>query len=171
MNILKGLDGERKVVEILERNGYRFVEDIYLPTRTGTTQIDSVVLTSSGVYVIEVKNIAGIVKVRDSDTWINKQGRKEYKIYNPVLQNTGHIRNLRRELKERVIMNNVVVFPDTTEIVKEGGGDIDRVINYKDLAEYLTGPTVLGEDEINRLEDKIRGLKDKYSYLFFEHLK
>lgn len=59
----KGGVGELKVQSYINRglNGTicRPLHDLTLPTKDGTTQIDHVVVSKFGVFVIETKNLAG----------------------------------------------------------------------------------------------------------------
>ena len=43
----------------LNRKEYRSVHDLTLPTLDGTTQVDHVVVSPFGVFVIETKDLAG----------------------------------------------------------------------------------------------------------------
>lgn len=53
--------GESFVAEYLEQlpDGYYIYNDVVLPTERGTTQIDHVVVSKYGVFVIETKNYRG----------------------------------------------------------------------------------------------------------------
>ena len=166
MNILKGLDGERTVFNLLSKiDGIVYIDDIYLSTSSGTTQIDGVVLSTKGIFVVEVKNIGGEVRgVVNSETWVNIQGGREFKFYNPILQNTGHIRHLKRELNYDGVMNNLIVFPDSTPVQTTS----DRVVSYRDLENYFNLPDVHAEEFIIELEKKIREIKKNNEYLFFD---
>lgn len=43
----------------LDETVYRRIDDIILPTRNGTTQIDHVLVSVFGIFVIETKNMQG----------------------------------------------------------------------------------------------------------------
>jgi len=67
----------------------------------GSAQIDHVVISVFGIFVIETKNCKGwIYGGRNSDYWTQNIYGKKYKLYNPLLQNAGHIRAIRRVLKD-----------------------------------------------------------------------
>lgn len=66
----KGWSGEKAVSVVLrklEKHGFRILNDIMLPAGEGTTQIDHVVVSRFGVFVIETKNYKG---------WIYTEGRR-----------------------------------------------------------------------------------------------
>lgn len=98
----KGKEGERTVANSLnfwvKRKNKNYVyHDITLPTSKGhTTQIDHLVLSRKGIFVIETKNLNGIL-IGDVDQthWkhINHL-KKENQIYNPIFQNNGHLKHI-----------------------------------------------------------------------------
>jgi hypothetical protein len=62
--VLKGKAGERKVKNVLEKldqNHYISFHDVYIPINNGkkTSQVDHIVLSQNGIYVIETKNYKG----------------------------------------------------------------------------------------------------------------
>ena len=71
-----GKRGERRVARKLDwlSKEYITLNDLLLPTRYGTTQIDHVVVSPYGIFVIETKNYKGwILGMR-----IHKSGNKVY---------------------------------------------------------------------------------------------
>ena len=59
----KGMTGEFLVNTaarlFLPKDEYHLIKDVTLPTRVGTTQIDHIVVSRYGVFVIETKNMKG----------------------------------------------------------------------------------------------------------------
>ncbi len=89
-----GLRGEHIVSRELHRLGGKYIilNDLILRTAHGTCQIDHVVLSPYGIFVIETKNISGIVTGNDEWKDWNWSGKDFNKtIYNPVMQNLRHI--------------------------------------------------------------------------------
>lgn len=89
-----GLHGERAVSKELYRLGNKYIvfNDLLLKTGSGTCQIDHVVLSPYGIFVVETKNISG--KITGCDEWKEWywNGKDFNKtIYNPVMQNFRHI--------------------------------------------------------------------------------
>ena len=116
-----GDDGERQVASILsqlnrENGGAAIVlNDITLYTdqkRSNTTQIDHLVITSNEILVIETKNWSGWIfgseKQRQwTQSFPNKQ---KYSHYNPVLQNEGHCRVVRKIVGNSIPVRSLIVF-------------------------------------------------------------
>jgi len=59
----KGWIGELQVNLItkfsLDKNVYRLIKNVTIPTNGGTTQIDHVIVSRFGVFVVETKNLRG----------------------------------------------------------------------------------------------------------------
>lgn len=99
----KGKAGEMYVTSYLKRlpDSYVILNDIMLETSYGTTQIDHVVLSVNGLFVIETKNYNGwIFGGANSEYWTQNLYGNKYKFRNPILQNLGHAKALRAILPE-----------------------------------------------------------------------
>ena len=96
-NKFKGWLGEKFVATInwalLDGKVYRQLNNITLELEDGsTTQIDHVVISIYGIFVIETKDISGSIFGGEHDkTWTKKiENGKTYPIPNPLRQNYGH---------------------------------------------------------------------------------
>lgn len=100
--VRKGELGEYKIDIQLEQlpTDYRFISDILIRTKKGLTQIDHVIVTPVGIFVIETKNYLGKIygKQFDKDWTQYNNGQKTY-FYNPIKQNYGHVMALMELLK------------------------------------------------------------------------
>ena len=64
----KGAIGEKRVAKLLAKklpDDYILVNDITIPCELGTTQIDHIVFSIYGVFVIETKNYTGWITGSD----------------------------------------------------------------------------------------------------------
>ncbi|MCD1260734.1 NERD domain-containing protein [Paenibacillus athensensis] len=100
----KGEIGERTVafrLRKLRRGAYWVLDDVLIPAPRGTAQIDHVVVSVYGIFVIETKHYSGTIYGQErSDYWTQLiNGRKEA-LYNPLRQNNGHIVALKALLGE-----------------------------------------------------------------------
>ena len=90
--------------------------DLYIKKHNGqNTQIDLVLATNVGLIVFEVKDYTGWIFGKGSQnqwTQVLAYGRDKYRFYNPVRQNDGHIKELRKQSKqfEKLPMFSVIVF-------------------------------------------------------------
>lgn len=96
-SFLKGWIGESMGVAahraFLDKANYKALNNLTLNTPNGTTQIDHVVVSRFGVFVVEAKNMDGwIFGDPKAAQWsVVKPGRK-YKFQNPLHQNHRHVR-------------------------------------------------------------------------------
>lgn len=95
---LKGAIGEAVVSKMLKKlpeDEYIVIDNIMLSTEKGTTQIDHVVLSIYGIFVLEVKNYKGwIIGTDRTRQWTQNIYGKKYKFLNPIWQNYGHVKTL-----------------------------------------------------------------------------
>ncbi len=114
---VKGKRGERRVSKwlrsYLDQKDYRILDDLMLPSQLGgTTQIDHVVLSRYGVFVIETKNMSGwIFGSAEQSTWTQTLYRFKSGFQNPLRQNYGHAKAVQATLGLKAgQLFNVVVF-------------------------------------------------------------
>lgn len=100
----KGEQGEKIVHAILESlpsRKYKIIDNVLIKVNQRTTQIDHIVVSRYGVFVIETKNYKGIIKGNEnSEYWMQVlPGQKNY-FYNPIKQNLTHCKAVSRYTKE-----------------------------------------------------------------------
>jgi len=117
----KGATGERRVNSSLRSSlnnqDYHTLTNLTLPTKGGTTQIDHIVLSRNGVFVVETKNMSGwIFGGANQARWTQVLHRHKTQFQNPIRQNYRHIKVVQDllgiELKQ---LHNVVVFAGSAE--------------------------------------------------------
>ena len=95
--------GEAAVRRALTQNftdtSYHLLNNITLPFDGGTTQIDHVLVSTSGIFVIESKHYSGWIFANPSSpTWTQVTFKQKYKFQNPLRQNYKHIKAIRQVL-------------------------------------------------------------------------
>ena len=116
-----GAAGERRVNSTLSRKldeqDYILVEDLMLPTLQGTTQIDQIVLSRFGVFVIETKNMSGwIFGGENKARWTQVMRNHKSQFQNPLRQNYLHVRVVQDLLGLRLDqLENLVAFVGSAE--------------------------------------------------------
>lgn len=79
----------------LPKNQYIILNDIMIKDEKGTHQIDHLVLSKFGIFVIEMKNYYGLIKGKElDDKWCQCLGKTKNYFINPIHQNYGHIKSL-----------------------------------------------------------------------------
>ena len=146
----KGLLGEMLVnlaVNIrLDKGKYHLIKNVTLPTEDGTTQIDHIVVSEFGIFVIETKNMKGwIFGGEKQKTWTQKIYKHTSKFQNPLHQNYKHAKTIESTLNidHNKVFSVVVFVGDSTfktempENVTYAGG----LINYiKSKTEKVLSP-------------------------------
>ncbi|MEX0604990.1 MAG: nuclease-related domain-containing protein [Marinobacter sp.] len=115
----------------LDRKTYHLIRNITLPTEDGTTQIDHIIVSPFGVFVVETKNMKGwIFGSAHQPQWTQKIFRHSQKFQNPLRQNYKHVKTLQTllGLTDSQIHSLVVFVGDATfktempTNVTKGGG-------------------------------------------------
>jgi len=141
---LKGIMGEF-IVNLsanlfLNKDKYHLLKNITLPTEDGTTQIDHIIVSIYGVFVVETKNMKGwIFGSTNQRTWTQKIYKHSNKVQNPLHQNHKHVKTLQSLLGlncEQV--HSLIVFigdskfkTEMPENVTFGGGYIRYIKSKK----------------------------------------
>ncbi|HCH6458143.1 NERD domain-containing protein [Vibrio parahaemolyticus] len=117
---LKGVFGEFLVNRLLSKlpeSDYTLIKDVTLPTNDGTTQVDHIVVSKYGIFVVETKNIKGwIFGSARQKHWTQKIYRHSSKFQNPLHQNYKHIKALETLLgcSEEHLHSVIVFIGDST---------------------------------------------------------
>lgn len=118
---LKGVLGEF-IVNLsaklfLDKEQYHLIKNVTLPTEDGSTQIDHVIISKYGVFVVETKNMKGwIFGGPNQKTWTQRIYKHSSKFQNPLHQNYKHIKILQSllGLNEEQVFSVVVFVGDST---------------------------------------------------------
>ena len=138
---LKGALGERRVNKTLKRfldeDKYKLLKDLTLPTHDGTTQVDHVVISRFGVFVIETKNMQGwIFGGKDQKQWTQQIYRYKSRFQNPIRQNYKHVKTVQKLLGlESTQIHGIVVFVGNAEPKTFMPSEV--VWGAKSLAKYI----------------------------------
>lgn len=112
----KGSRGEvrvnKRLNSSLDEQEYHVLRDLTLPTKGGTTQIDHVVVSRFGIFVIETKNMKGwIFGSANQARWTQTLHRYKSQFQNPLRQNYKHIKVIEELLGiQSQQLHNVVAF-------------------------------------------------------------
>ncbi len=87
MSVLRGWFGEKKAAFSmwlsLDTDIYRRFHAVIVPTRNGTTQIDHLLVSPYGVFIVETKNIKGWIFGSDNQSkWTQLLYGKKYPFQN-----------------------------------------------------------------------------------------
>lgn len=146
---IKGKIGEHAVCRRMEiglpPEEYTILNDLYLPVGDeGTTQIDHVVVSRYGVFVIETKNYTGwIFASADAKVWTQTIYKEKNTFQNPLHQNYRHICAISDNLNvPKEAMTGIVAFTGDCEFKTEMP---ENVVFSRQLADYIRS---FGEERI-----------------------
>lgn len=116
---IKGYFGEKSTsffLSFLDKDKYSVINNVMLKIGEKTVQIDHIVVSDYGIFVVETKNYSGSIKGNDfDDNWKQIFYRNEKKFYNPVKQNYGHIKALKRVLGKYGNLKYISIVAFTTK--------------------------------------------------------
>lgn len=135
----RGWRGERAVRRILAKldaESHTVFHDLTLETEHGLTQIDHLVVSEHGIWVLETKTMRGLLKGDQRGRyWYQILGKSARQFQNPLRQNYRHVRAIQEVTglaKEAV--HSVVVLAGSAKF----DGDMpDNVVHTKQLLAYL----------------------------------
>jgi restriction system protein len=146
----KGLMGEFIVNTLarfqLDQNVYHLLKNVTLRTEDGTTQIDHIIVSVYGLFVVETKNIRGwIFGKLQQRMWTQQIYKHRNKFQNPLHQNYKHVKALQALLyltDEQV--HSVVVFVGKSEFKTPQPPNVTHGMGYiryiKSKSELLITP-------------------------------
>lgn len=141
----KGKLGEaivsRSTTKNLDQNIYHIINNVTLPSLDGTTQIDHIIVSIHGIFVIETKNMQGwIFGDKNHKTWTQIIYNRSNKFQNPIHQNYKHIKTLSKITNvEEDKFHSVIVFTGDSEFKTTMPNNvldkewIDYILSKKDL--------------------------------------
>lgn len=167
---VKGKIGEGSVnllLNRLDKEKYLVLNDVYIPKADGkTAQIDHIVISPFGIFVIETKNYRGwITGGETSQYWTQTIYQKKEKLYNPIKQNSGHIKALkallqgfpdvpylsivsfssRADLKVKVT-SHVIYTPQILKTIKKYEKEVIPSENVKKIYEQIANANIQDKD-------------------------
>ncbi len=176
----KGLIGEAMVNLaiwlFLNKQEYHPIRNVTLPTKDGTTQIDHIIVSKYGLFVVETKNMKGwIFGNQNQPTWTQKIYKHTSKFQNPLHQNYKHTRTLESLLGlSSNQIHSVIVFvgdctfkTDMPDNVTYAGGFIRFVKSKRDILFFpVEVVNIIAKIESNRL---LPSLKTHFKHV--KHVK
>ncbi|NOR70372.1 MAG: NERD domain-containing protein [Methylomarinum sp.] len=144
----------------LDKEAYHLIKNVTLPAGDGTTQVDHVIASKYGIFVLETKNMKGwIFGSAHQKMWTQKIYKYTGKFQNPLHQNYKHtqvLASLLRLNEEQVF--SVIVFTgectlktEMPENVTMGQGFIHYIQSKKQV--------LFTDDEVQKLTRRIEAIR------------
>ena len=143
--VSRGDYGEMRVSHILSHlpEEYRIFNDVYLVSNGHSSQIDHVVISKYGIFVIETKNYSGAVYgSENAEHWTQYLQGEGYEFLNPIWQNHSHelaIQNTLHVSRSSIIpivvfLGSVDLHCKTTSAVLYTGQLLDYILSHRTIA-------------------------------------
>lgn len=175
-NWFRGVIGELQVqlfLAMIPSQEYEKTNGVILPSGRGSTEIDHLVFSQQGIFVIETKNRSGWIYGNQYDAqWTQtfKNGRK-YKFQNPLRQNYKHTETVAELLNvPNKHVHSLVAFSGKAKLKTELP---ENVLTYKQIPNYIKSfhERVFSSSEVqafvNRIEEKRhRGIFAKLHHIW-----
>ena len=132
-------------------------------------QIDHIAITEYGVYVIETKNYSGTIYGKETWTnWYSYLRGKKYEFTNPIHQNYGHTKIVKKIIyDEKIYVEPVVVFIDKCKVKVYTQSKVtyaSMVVNY-----IQSKPKQLSIEKIDEIYNEIMENRITNEEIIHEH--
>jgi hypothetical protein len=166
---MKGKEEEIKIASHLlriEDDSYTLFNNVILDIRYTTSQVDHIVVSKHGIFVIETKSWRGVVTGKDTDYyWTVLLGNKTRQFYNPILQNTMHVHAVKEVLFDIGFFkcHSVIIFGNSCELKVSVESDDTYVINECDIDEFFKKckTKCIKPDDVHKI---VNCLKDEQAF-------
>lgn len=137
--------GEALVSRAIQANfsppDYHLLNHVTLNLKAGTTQIDHILVSRYGVFVIETKAYKGWIFANPAHAqWTQVLFSRKFKFQNPITQNRLHVRVVKELLDflPATAIHSLVVFAGRAEFKTER---LHGVLRVSELVDHLQGYT------------------------------
>lgn len=177
VSTIKGWIGE-KTVQFgmwlqLDDNIYKRYHNVIIQSENGTTQIDHILLSIYGIFVIETKNYNGWIYGGETQkNWTQVLFGKKSQFQNPLHQNYKHTKSLAQYLHvdHRKIYSVIIFIGEDVELKSEFPSNVLT----GNLSAYIQKFTKIMFDnsEIKRIENQLNQIKNSQNILSsYKHIK
>lgn len=127
--------GQQRIRSALAKRSPNVLHDFILPgAYGGLAKLDHAVLTAGGILCVQTKHFNGVVFGGENEPqWTNVDGVTRRRFLNPLIQNEGRVRALKKVVPD-VPVANLVIFTGSVEFTSPLP---NNVIHVKQLASYV----------------------------------
>ncbi|MCP9293004.1 MULTISPECIES: nuclease-related domain-containing protein [Gracilimonas] len=175
MSFLKGWFGEKKTAFniwlFLDNEAYQRYHNVIIPSKNGTTQIDHIIISKYGLFIVETKNKKGwIFGSEQQPKWTQSIYGKNYPFQNP----------LRQTFRQKKVLAKYLLVPESlihTIIFFNGNCEFktkmpENVIN-SGLGKYIKQykEIIVSNDDLKLIIDKLDLLVSNSDLSNKDHLR
>jgi hypothetical protein len=139
--------GQLRIRSALKKHSPDVLHDFIIPgAYGGLAKIDHAILTAGGILCIQSKHYNGVIfGDEDEPQWTNVDGVKRQRFLNPLIQNEGRSRALRKIAPDAPVAN-LVIFTGSIEFTSplpKNVIHIDQLESY--IAKFVFGPSKIDD--------------------------
>ena len=132
----------KEALRNLPKNKYKIINNVFIAVNDHTCQIDHIVVSVYGIFVIETKQYNGYITCGKYDkNWVRHAHNNKYYYTNPIRQNYGHIKTLSELLNiDESKLINIVCIPSNAKLKIEHDGElvrnyniVDKILSYNEI--------------------------------------
>ena len=139
--------GQIRIRAALTKRSPDVLHDFILPgAYGGLAKLDHAILTAGGILCIQSKHYNGVVfGGEDEAQWTNVDGVNRKRFLNPIIQNEGRARALRRVVPD-VPVANLIIFTGSVEFTSPPPKNVIHVGDLESyVAKYVFGPSKIDD--------------------------
>ncbi len=139
--------GQWKIKNALAKRSPDVLHNFILPgAYGGLAKIDHAILTAGGILCIQTKHVSGVVfGGEDEAQWTNIDGVSRRRFLNPLIQNEGRTRALKKVVPDAPVAN-LVIFTGSVEFTSAPPTNVihvDQLESY--VAKFVFGPSKIDD--------------------------
>ncbi|NNF40302.1 MAG: NERD domain-containing protein [Woeseiaceae bacterium] len=157
--------GQSRIRKALKKRSRDVLHNFLLPgAYGGLVRIDHAILTAGGIICIQTKHCNGTVfGGKDEAQWTNVDGVKRRRFLNPVIENEGRSRALRRVVPN-VPVANLVIFTGSVEFTAPPPRNVIHVRDLESfIAKFVFGPSRVKDWDAVWLSVQAAAVRDAHS--------
>jgi hypothetical protein len=139
--------GQIRIRTALAKRSPDVLHDFILPgAYGGLAKLDHAILTAGGILCIQSKHYNGVVfGEEDEAQWTNVDGVNRKRFLNPIIQNEGRARALRKVVPD-VPVANLIIFTGSVEFTSPPPKNVIHVDDLESyVAKYVFGPSKIDD--------------------------
>lgn len=150
-----GLEGEKRAQDILRHlsNRYTVIHNLQIEFEGKHSEVDSLVISQQGVFIVEVKNHVGVITGNAKDeTWVQDHHGNKRDMKNPLKQLNYQRYIVSSILKENgiyILVDGCILMPSAQFVYVDSH---KIVMNEDDLLKMIQSKkTILSKEDMNRI--------------------
>ena len=139
---------------------YLRFHNVTLPTSDGTTQIDHIFVSRFGIFVVETKNMKGlIIGEKTQKQWTQQFSSTSFPFQNPLHQNYKHVKALEKALNiSSKMIHSVVVFVGKSTFKSPMPVNVRQRSDYISYIKSFRSP-LLSESQVRKARTGIQSVQ------------